>query len=354
MQEQSGSVRARDRVRRYRVRIGLAVLVAVAVVAVLVRPATTDEGRVSLAERVVAAAERVLPVTASPTTEATEPDVPLTATSPTAAAPTPGGQGEGTGSGSSGSGGSSSSPRTSGFPNASNTGVPAGVTLRPSGSVTVTANGAVIDSLDVSGSIRVEASDVVIKNTRIRNPGGQAITVNPSTKGLLVQDVEIDGTGNTDGSSAVGDSNYTLRRVDIHHFGEGPRANGNVVIEDSYMHDFLDFIAQGAHQDVIQSTGGSNQVIRGNTLLMNVDGGNAVLMLGTDYGSNLTFDNNLVAGGGYALYGGDSNGWSGVSFTNNRISTMYFPNGGFHGPFLYTENATVSGNVWHESGKPVG
>ncbi len=219
--------------------------------------------------------------------------------------------------------------------------------------MTVTTAGAVIDGLDVSGSIRIEANNVVIKNTRIRNSGGQAITVNPNTRGLVVQDVEIDGTGNTDGASAIGDSNFTLRRVNIHHFGEGPRANGNVVIEDSYMHDFLNFISQGAHQDVIQSTGGNGLVVRHNTLLMNVDGGNAVLMLGTDYGSNVTFDNNLVAGGGYALYGGDSNGWSSVSFTNNRISTMYFPKGGYHGPFVYAGSASRSGNVWHESGQPV-
>ncbi len=227
------------------------------------------------------------------------------------------------------------------------------MSLRASGSITVTTPGTVIDGLDVSGSIRVEASNVVIKNTRIRNSGGQAITVNNSTRGLLVQDVEIDGTGNTDGASAIGDSNFTLRRVHIHHFGEGPRANGNVVIEDSYMHSFLNFIAQGAHQDVIQSTGGNGLVVRHNTLLMNVDGGNAVLMLGTDYGSNVVFDNNLVAGGGYALYGGDSNSWSGVSFTNNRVSTMYFPKGGYHGPFVYAGNSTRSGNVWHESGQSV-
>jgi hypothetical protein len=243
---------------------------------------------------------------------------------------------------------------TSGFPSASNTGVPAGTTLRPSGSITVTTDGTVLEGLDISGSVRIEADNVTIRKTRIRNSGGQAITVNPATRGLLVEDVEIDGTGNTDGASAIGDTNYTLRRVNIHHFGEGPRANGNVVIEDSYMHNFLNFISQGAHQDVIQSTGGSNLTIRHNTLLMNVDGGNAVLMLGTSYGSNVTFDNNLVAGGSYALYGGDSNGWTNVSFTNNRISTRYFPKGGYYGPFLYAANAHKSGNVWHETGQTTG
>ena len=194
--------------------------------------------------------------------------------------------------------------RKRGFPGKRTTGVPAGKRLRPSGSLTVTRDGAVIKNLDVIGSIRIEADDVTIKRVRVRRPGGQAITVSPDTRGAVIKDVELDGRGNTDGSSAIGDSNYKLVRVHIHHFGEGPRANGNVVIRDSYMHSFLDFIDQGAHQDVIQSTGGNRLVVRHNKLIMNVDGGNAVLMLGTDYGSNVLFEHNLVAGGGYAMYGG--------------------------------------------------
>ena len=195
------------------------------------------------------------------------------------------------------------------------------------------------------------ADDVTIKRVRVRRPGGQAITVSPDTRGAVIKDVELDGRGNTDGSSAIGDSNYKLVRVHIHHFGEGPRANGNVVIRDSYMHSFLDFIDQGAHQDVIQSTGGNRLVVRHNKLIMNVDGGNAVLMLGTDYGSNVLFEHNLVAGGGYAMYGGDSNGWTNVRFQDNRCSKRFYDKCGYHGPFLYAENAEKSGNVWHESGR---
>ena len=119
------------------------------------------------------------------------------------------------------------------------------------------------------------------------------------------------------------------------------------------MHDFLNFIAQGAHQDAIQSTGGSNLTFRHNTLLMNVDGGNAAIMIGTYTGNNLLIENNLVAGGGYTVYGGDSNGWTNVRIVNNRFSTMFYPKSGYHGPLLYASNATKSGNVWHESGQPL-
>ena len=171
-----------------------------------------------------------------------------------------------------------------GYPNATNTGVPAGTTLTPTGSLSITTNGTVIDAKDVNGSIYVNANNVTIKRTRIRNPGGVAINIEPGRTGILIEDVEIDGSGNTTGMSAIVYQNYTARRVHIHDFGEGFMANGNVLIEDSYLHDFTNFIAGGAHQDAIQSTGGDGLTIRHNTLLMNVDGGNSAIMLGTYYG----------------------------------------------------------------------
>jgi len=241
--------------------------------------------------------------------------------------------------------------RKRGFPGKRNTGVPAGTRLRPSGSLVVRRDGAVIKNLDVTGSIRIEADDVTITRVRVRRPGGQAITVSSDTRGAVIKDVELDGRGNSDSSAAIGDSNYKLVRVHIHHFGEGPRANGDVVIRDSYIHAFLDFIDQGAHQDVVQSTGGHRLIVRHNKLIMNVDGGNAVLMLGTSYGSNVLFEHNLVAGGGYAMYGGGSHGWTNVRFLGNRCSKRIYPKCGYHGPFVYADKAERSGNVWHESGR---
>ena len=242
-------------------------------------------------------------------------------------------------------------PVQSGYPNASNTGVPAGTALSPSGSLTITTPGTVIDAKDVNGSIYVDADNVTIKRTRIRNAGGTGISIVPGRHGILIEDVELDGTGNADASEAIKFGGYTARRVHIHHYGEGFRANGDVLIEDSYAHDFTNFIAAGAHQDAIQSTGGNDLTFRHNTLLMNVDGGNAAIMLGTYYGSNVLVENNIVAGGSYVLYGGGD--WGNVRFVNNRISTAYFPRGGYFGVFTYADNATKTGNVWHETGQPV-
>ncbi|MGH3487547.1 MAG: right-handed parallel beta-helix repeat-containing protein [Actinopolymorphaceae bacterium] len=212
--------------------------------------------------------------------------------------------------------------------------------------------------LDVTGSIHVLADNVRISNVRIRQPGGIAIRQEPSNHGLVIEDVEIDGRGNPDGSEAIGLANYTLRRANIYGVGEGPRANGNVLIEDSYIHDLGNYLDQGAHQDAIQSTGGSNITIRHNRLENNVDGGNAAIMIGTSPGSNLLIEDNIVSGGGYAVYGGayedgGSENWTNVRIVDNRFSTKFYPQSGFYGPLLNIVGVTLSGNVWHETGRPL-
>ena len=147
-----------------------------------------------------------------------------------------------------------------------------------------------------------------------------------------------------------------MRRCEVYRHGEGPRINGNVVLEDNYLHSFANFIAQGAHQDCIQITSGSNIVIRHNTCMINVDGANAAIMTGSYSGSNLLFENNLLAGGGYTVYCGDHTGYTNVTVRNNRFSTAYYAKAGYHGPFVYCGQAAMSGNVWHDgpnAGKPV-
>ena len=43
------------------------------------------------------------------------------------------------------------------------------------------------------------------------------------------------------------------------------------------------------------------------------------------------------------MYGGDSNGWKNVRFLGNRCSKRFYAKCGYHGPFLYAENAQRSG-----------
>jgi hypothetical protein len=79
-----------------------------------------------------------------------------------------------------------------------------------------------------------------------------------------------------------------------------------------------------------------------------VDGCNAVVMIGSFTGSNILVERNLLTGScGFVGYGGD-NQYTGVRYLDNRISTLYHPNGGFHGVFAQASQATIAGNVWHD------
>jgi hypothetical protein len=244
-------------------------------------------------------------------------------------------------------------PPTTGFPDATNTGVRPGTALTPSGSITTSSDGQVIQNLDITGSIRVNHNNVVIRNVRIKRPGGEAIWMDPNKGNLLVEDCELDGTGNSGATSAIAFARYTIRRCNIHHFGEGMAAFGGVTIEDNYLHDFTNFISQGAHQDGIQVEYGDNVIIRRNTILMNVDGANAGVWISAgNTHRGVRVENNLVAGGSFAIGAGGSGtaGNTDISVLNNRISTRYFPNGGYFAPIGWIGATRVSGNVWHETG----
>jgi hypothetical protein len=242
-------------------------------------------------------------------------------------------------------------PRATGHPNASNTGVPPGTALAPSGPITTTQDGQVIDALDVDGQIHVVHDDVVVRRTRVRNPGAEAIWLDPQRHGLLVEDCELDGHGNTTAAAAVAYARYTIRRCDIHHFGEGLAAFGDVTAEGNWLHDFTDFIGEGAHQDGIQVEFGDDVVLRHNTVMQNVEGANAAIWVSGQPHSNVVIEDNLVAGANFAVGAGSQ---PGVRVVNNRVSRAYYPDGGAWGPFTYTSGVQMSGNVWHETGQSVG
>ncbi|HMG41031.1 MAG TPA: hypothetical protein VK611_06855 [Acidimicrobiales bacterium] len=234
------------------------------------------------------------------------------------------------------------------FPDASSTGVPAGVTLRPSGSVTVTTDGAVVGNLHVTGSITVEADDVVIRNTRIDNTA--TYPIRSSGRNLLVEDSEIDGNGTANVAILPGE--YTLRRVDIHDVKDGPRIEGdNVVIEDSYIHHL--HRVEGGHHDAIQIRKGSNiQIRRNNLQAYNADTGdpmNAAIQIGslTAPMRGLVVDGNLMDGGNYTVNSGKS-GADPSYYRNNVFGRNYRYGVLSSGPGVVWE----SSNVWQDTGQP--
>ena len=217
-----------------------------------------------------------------------------------------------------------STPEDTTPPGPDNTGVPAGVTLRPSGDLVVTDPGSVVDGLDVIGCVRVLASDVTIQNTRIRC--GDPVTANvvqvgDGVTGLLVVDSEIDGLGRAD--IGVGWNDYTLRRVDIHGTNDGVRLGDDVLVERSWIHDMT---RKGdLHPDCVQATQGSDITVRGNTLDVYSRGtgdlNNAAVMLGSETGSRVLervlVEGNWLNGGNYTVNVRQDADLDGVVFRDN-------------------------------------
>ena len=213
-----------------------------------------------------------------------------------------------------------------GFPDATNTGVPAGVTLTPSGGLTINTPGIVIEGLDIRGMVTINADNVTLKNCTISASSWAVINITSGSTGVVIQDCEINGL-NAEGVRGISVSGQaTLLRNDIHNVEDGIylQQGTNILIQDNYIHG-LQSNNSGPHYDGIQTDGGiSNVVIRHNTII-NDHGQTSAINLSNYFGSvrDVAIDNNRLVGGGYTIYsdGQFSSGGtiSGVSITNNDL-----------------------------------
>jgi hypothetical protein len=243
-------------------------------------------------------------------------------------------------------------PSPSGWPNANNTGVPAGVVLTPSVALTVTKPNSIISGLDISGSVSIQASGVTIKNCKIHGTGNGGITVRSGDVTIL--DSEIFGFSNY----AISFDNWKAYRVNIHSVADdGVKFGTNTLLQDSYLHDFTP--SADAHADGGQmQSGESNIVIRHNTI--NIPQGNSALFFAPDLGPSslgpVLIDGNLLGGGNFTLFIVDGNNGqyhqSGYTVTNNR-----FLRTANYGPVNINEpkaNFIVwSGNVYDNNGEAI-
>ena len=230
-----------------------------------------------------------------------------------------------------------------GFPSPDTTGVPAGTTLTPSGSITASTPGQVISDLQINGSIDVTASNVVIKDDDIAsNSQTGAIRIESGVTGVQVEYDTIhgtDGTGSGNLQAAVYNTNYSdaANAVTIDHvdFYNGQRImHGPGTLTNSFC---LDNVAvSGAHYECVYE-GGGGVVINHNTLLTAFTQ-TAAVFVSTDFAAltDVQITNNLLAGGGYVIYGDATNehnyGIQSEEITGNYFSALYYPDSGYYGP----------------------
>jgi hypothetical protein len=249
--------------------------------------------------------------------------------------------------------GNSSSCALPQYPSASCTGVPVGTKLTVvNGDISVTAANTIIDSKEIHGCVSVHAPGVIIRKSKVFCSGSYVIYSHTDYSGtrLLIEDSEID-CRETNGT-AIGDTNITVRRINIHGCENGFDVDGALTVEDSYIHDL--FTGNDAHTDGLQITDvGHDIVIRHNAILANGDTTSAIISPSTDI-SNILIQDNLMAGGAYTLYCRQNGSGKNYRVINNHFSTRYSPKVGAYGPWTDCQDETqVTGNVYHETGKPV-
>lgn len=202
-------------------------------------------------------------------------------------------------------------PSRCGFPDATNTGVPAGTTLTPSGGLTIRAANTIIDGRLISGCVRIEAANVIIRNSRIAADCFWGVYVAADSRGQLgsvsIVDSEIDCLGGQ--GTGAGPRNVSINRVDISRCANGLHGDGNIAIRDSYIHDLI--TSDGAHADGIQLGQRTTDIsIDHSTLITPSTGGgtSAIIMWVSDTASSgfpnarIYVRNSLLAGGAYAIY----------------------------------------------------
>lgn len=262
------------------------------------------------------------------------------------------------------------------FPDASNTGVPAGTTLTVvNGDVTLSTANQVYDAHEVNGCITVTAPGVTISRTKVHCGGFEAVGYfdqGVQTARLTVQDSEIDCL-NTPGRTAIGDTNVTALRVNIHGCENGFDLDQWDTVQDSYVHDLANDV--NSHTDGIQLahylngcptsacevTHARNITVIHNTIYGTGQfGAGTSSMISNPVGDeNVTIQNNLMGGGAYSLYCDYQGNGTNIQVIDNRISRQFSANGGAFGPWtgcsdeVNTPGNVVSGNVWDSDGTPL-
>jgi hypothetical protein len=200
---------------------------------------------------------------------------------------------------------SSPYPVPAGFPTSATTGVPSSVNLKRSGSLVITKAGTVINGLDIEGSVEIRADNVTIRNSRITSTADHPIRIyqrsgGSTYKNFVIEDSRIRGVGSCE--AAIGFSNYTARRVHISGCSDGAKAFSNTTIVDSYIVDR--YKTKSSHNDGIQSSGGSNIVIRHNTILGAYQKSTSAIKVTAEQNSlsNVLIEDNYLSGGAYSLY----------------------------------------------------
>ena len=261
-------------------------------------------------------------------------------------------------------------PSKCGYPDATNTGVPAGTTLKSvpaqvsSGpgwyyntatkAVIVTGNGTVLSGLSIPGVLTITASNVTVKNVQVVAGGTFSIRLQHTT-GVTIENSTVSGQNATTGrvnvaiADVYGDSTGMVIKDNNVSFFRTAMQISNGLVQGNYIHN-PGYIAGDHTNGVVTNGGNGPMVIENNTIFNSLGQTDAISLDAATSGlpvANQTVENNLLAGGGYTIYAGNGHGntTSNIVIKGNRFGQHYYPKSGQFGPDV-NFNPTGKGNLW--------
>ncbi|MBC6446599.1 hypothetical protein [Actinokineospora xionganensis] len=231
--------------------------------------------------------------------------------------------------------------------------------------MSITQAGAVVENVDVSRYIDITASNVTVRNVRVRGNGGPSygIYIQSGVTGTRLENIEIGGGDNGTTKTGVdvgvllpsnsgGAGSNKATRVWVHHTLDGFRLDGNGLISCSRVSS-LD-MAPGAHGDGVQSTGWSGSIIQDSyieggsnaPIFFNQEGGNPPIVGAQVLRNRIVGMSNGTDVSSFGLY---VNGGTNQTRAIGNVFAGSYQGGPVNSNATFAE---FSGNTWAD-GRPI-
>jgi hypothetical protein len=207
----------------------------------------------------------------------------------------------------------------------------------------ITGAGTVIDGKDIRCAILIRADNVTVKRSRVTASFQWAVRTADGVRGFQIVDSEIVGQPGCEAGLTF--TNWTGIRLNIHGCSDGARAEGNVLLQDSWIHGLYGGGggADPPHKDGVQATGSSNVVIRHNRI-ENPSDQTSVILVGGENGvpSNWLIERNYLDGGNYTIYL-DPNGSNRIIRNNTFSRRFVYGPANLAGQYVFEGNRFADG-----------
>lgn len=198
--------------------------------------------------------------------------------------------------------------------------------LTASGSITTTTDGEVIEDVEVTGRILVEHENVIIRNVKVNVTGRYGVEIpialHDGGASYTMTDSEVAGVSGERSACVVHYGTWTIERSYIHGCSDGVKMLSNQTLQESIVEGpYYDGPEGDAHNDAVQTVGGSNSKLIRNKLHGPFQAQTSAFILQTNNGpiDGWLIESNELSGGGFTAYIRDKGNGHGVP-TNMAVT----------------------------------